>query len=275
MSITTLQKPKYEVRGQSLTLPYEIVQLGVNDGGLGRDVVERTNEAFKGDQNVELDISGLGRNRPIGYSNIFRRYAWAQEARNLAPELFLPNPALYVALLQNGAVPDVNITYEDLGIVINDPKGLNHELKQHLLKQLKDRGIDAKLPIEIHDFKTMKDDNFLCGLRLDLADDVDVREFPGKLGESGIKIYFADNGLRRLYRGRGLGLDADDDSLPVSNEAGRVSFVKGAAPKNLETTLAEIEALKRKRVAELEAAHKITMDEANARFKQAMKVYKG
>ena len=61
-----LANPEYQIIGQPLTLPYKVVQLGLNDDGLGKEVVARTNEKYRGNEHVELNISSLGRNKPIG-----------------------------------------------------------------------------------------------------------------------------------------------------------------------------------------------------------------
>ncbi|HLC62221.1 MAG TPA: hypothetical protein VJI52_04350, partial [Candidatus Nanoarchaeia archaeon] len=80
-----------------------------------------------------------------------------------------------------------------------------------------------------------------------------VTGFPREVGEGGRTLYTAQDGLRRVYRSRDLYLDADNDGLPDSNEAGRVSFVKGAAPQNLEARLTEIRAERDRQSADVDA----------------------
>ncbi len=62
------------------------------------------------------------------------------------------------------------------------------------------------------------------------------------MGGGNRTLYTARDGLRGVSRNRDLGLSANSDYLPYANVAGRVSFVRGAAPQNLEAALGAVEA---------------------------------
>lgn len=131
---------------------------------------------------------------------------------------------------------------DDAGLVASERKGPNEQYRQHLLSQLRERGIQLPFPILFDRLKLEKDGNFPSGLRFDLADEESVAHHDPNVPQYG--------GLRRLYRYWDLVLNADFVSLPYSYMAGRVSFVKVVAPQNLEAAVAEIEALNRRYTAE-------------------------
>jgi len=255
-------QPKYEIKGQPLIPVPEIFQL-INDA-LGKDVVSLMNERYAGNNNVVLDISNLAENQPIGFSNPYRRFALGPIVRELAGnDVQLLTPALSELALKHGILPDAKSTYEDLAVVVYSTKGANAQLTQHLVDQARGIG-EVKFPVVIYGLQTVKDDTFPNGLRFDLGDvavaytvpilsketgrfdasdsDLVKTGFPSKLGEGSRTLYTAKGGLLRVYRNRNLGLGAGSDSLPDSIEAGRVSFVKGVAPQNLEAALGAVEA---------------------------------
>lgn len=290
-------QPKYVTEGVRL-VPQEVEQLlqsypdlfQLRNNELGREAVRIVNDGYKGNKYVVLDISRLKDGQPIGHSNPYRRWALGPVVRGLlGNDVELLNPAQSEQALKSGKLPDATSTYEDLGVVVyslNDP---NDKLAQHLVNQAKERGVEIKFPMVFYHLKTAKDDKddkFPHGLRLDL-DDIAVayhvpilsnptsrfkstyqslvqNGFPSEVGEGDRTLYTAQEGLRRLYRNRDSGLNANDDDLPHSDEAGRVSFVKkGASPQNLEA-LAKLSAERERQIAEVEA-----------RFGRAMKVMSG
>ena len=168
--------------------------------------------------------------------------------------------------------------YEDLGVVAYKKAGPNEQLKRHLIDQARERGIPIEFPILFYRLKTVKDDRFVesRGLRLDLDDAEDVAfhapvlaEKPGCfdfhdpnltklglplkvdefIGPQGRKksifdnperrLYVADSGLRDFVRHKDLNLVADNPSLLISGDAGRISFLVGEIPQNLEDTIAK------------------------------------
>jgi hypothetical protein len=243
------------------------------------------NDRFKGNDYVVLKDLGK-ENQPIGYSNPYRRWAVGPVVRELlGNDVELLTPAMSEQVLKSGKLPDATSTYEDLGIVVYSLNGPNHEIANHLVNQAKERGVEVKFPMVLYHLKTARDAKFPDGLRLDL-DDIAVayhvpillnptsrfksfksddkglvqNGFPSEVGEGDrtlyTALYTAKEGLRRLYRGRGLFLGADSDSLPDSDEAGRVSFMrKGVAPQNLEARLAGLKALRETQIAEVEAKY--------------------
>ncbi len=258
---------QYKILGESLVNVPKIFQLGINDDGLGREAVKVMKERFGDHPYLEVVAQ---KNQPIQGSNPYIRFALGPIARELyGNNIQLISPAISELALRNGKLPDAANTCEDLGVVVYSLNGPNEQLAKHLVEQAKERNIKVKFPMVFYGLKTVKDNRFdkPYGLRLDLDDiavayhvpilskdtgsfksndsSLVVNGFPSKLGEGDRTLYTAQEGLRRLYRGCGLGLGAGVIDLPGGNEAGRVSFVKGASPQNLEAAVAEIEALKR------------------------------
>ena len=260
-------QPKYEIKGQPLIAVPEIFQLIYNE--LGRDAVRLMNERYAGNNKVVLDISSLAENQPIGFSNPYRRFALGPIIRELygkdadGKTLQLLTPALSELALRHDTLPDARSTYEDLAVVVYSIKGANAQLARHLVDQARGMG-KVKFPVVIYGLQTVKDDSFPNGLRFDLGDiavayhipilsrgtrnfdafdpELVKTGFPGKLGDGSRTLYTANDGLRRVSRLRDLNLDANYGNLVDSYVAGRVSFVRGKAPQNLEAALGAIEA---------------------------------
>ena len=172
--------------------------------------------------------------------------------------LQLLTPALSELALKHGTLPDAGSTYEDLAVVVYSIKEPNAQLAQRLVDQAKERG-KVNFPVVIYGLQTVKDDSFPDGLRFDLGDvavaytvpilsretgNFDAADpslvktgFPSKLGSGNRTLSTEKQGLLRVFRGRDLYLYTSSVILHVSNEAGRVSFVRGAAPQNLEAAL--------------------------------------
>jgi len=269
---------KYEIKGRPLIVVPEIFQLRYDP--LGKDAIGLMNEKYAGNNHVVLDISGLAENQPIGFSNVYRRFAlgpiveglYGKDADGKTVQLLTPTQSELA--LKHGTLPDARNTYEDLAVVVYSTEGANAQLAQHLVKQAGGMG-KVNFPMVIYGLKTVKDDSFPDGLRLDLGDvavachvpilsrdtgNFDASDpelvktgFPSKLGEGSRTLYTAKDGLRGVLRDRDLVLGAVDGILPVSNEAGRVSFVMGAAPQNLEAALEAVEAEVRRQKAAIEA----------------------
>ena len=200
----------------------------------------------------------------------------------------LLTPILSELALKHGTLPDAKSTFEELGFAVFSLERPNYQLARHLIDQAKASGLGIQLPMVFYGLKTVKDDNFADsrGLKFDFAEDtvgyhVSVLSkltgkfkstdpslvqngFPSDLGEGDRTLYTAKDGLGRVYRNRILNLYASFDDLPGWGEAGRVSFVKGEAPQNLEAALKAIEAEKRRQE-----------ETVAQRFEQAMKLMKG
>mgnify|MGYP001569946050 CR=1 FL=1 len=284
-------QPRYVTQDVAL-IPQEVETLfprifQLRNDELGREAVRIMNDRFKGNDYVVLNKLGE-KNQPIGYSNPYRRWAIGPVIREiLGNDVELLTPAVSEQALRSGKLPDATSTYEDLGIVVYSLNGPNDKLAQHLVAQAKERGVEVKLPMVFYHLKTARDDKFSDGLRLDL-DDIAVayhvpilsnpssrfksddkglvqNGFPSEVGEGDRTLYIAQEGLGRLYRYRVLDLDANNDNLPYSDGAGRVSFMrKGVAPQNLEARLADLKALRETQIAEVEA-----------RFGKAMQIMTG
>lgn len=108
--VTAQTQPKYEIRVEPLR----------NDE-LGIGAVRLMNEGFKGYKSVELDISHLGNNQLIGYSNPYRRGVLERLLRN---DVKFLTPALYEEALKSGKLPYARGIYEDLGIVVYSLDGM-------------------------------------------------------------------------------------------------------------------------------------------------------
>ena len=287
----------YKIQGQLLIEVPRIFQLGNSASDpditkLTEEAVKWMNSDFKGVGYVELDISDLGKNQPLGYSNLYRRWALGTRARELygkdseGREIQLLTPAPSELALKEGTLPDAKSTYEDLAVAVYSTKGPNAQLAQHLVSQAKERGMQVEFPMVFYHLKTVKDDSFENGLRLDF-DDIGVgypvpilsketgkfdsndpelikTGFPRELGEGSRTLYTRKDGLSRVCRYRSLNLYAVNDYLPNSIVAGRVSFIKGVAPQNLDAALKAIETEKRRQEGAI-----------SPRFEQAMKLMKG
>lgn len=248
---------RYNILGEPLVDSPEIFQLGRNDDGLGREAVKVMKKRFGDHKYLQVVVQ---KKQPIQGSNPYIRFALGHIARELyGNNIQLISPAISELALRNGKLPDAANTYEDLGVVVYSLKGPNEQLAKHLVEKAKERNIEVKFPMVFHGLKTVTDDKFPDGLRLDLDDiavayhvpillqgtskfksndsSLVVNGFPSKLGEGDRTLYTAKDGLRGLCRGRDLGIGAFIVDLPYSSEAGRVSFVKGAALQNLEEKL--------------------------------------
>ena len=275
-------QPKYVTQDVALT-PQEVDALfprifQLRNDELGKEAVRIINDRFKGNDYVVLKNLGI-ENQPIGYSNPYRRWALGPAVRELlGRDVELLTPAVSEQALRSGKLPDAASTYEDLGIVVYSLNGSNDKLAQHLIAQAKERGVETRFPMVFYHLKTAKDDKFPYGLRMDLDDNAVVYHapilasqtskfksdnkglvqtgLPDEVEEGDRTLYTARDGLRRLHRVRDLVLSANNDRLPFSYEAGRVSFVKkGAAPQNLETRLVDLNAERERQIAEVEARY--------------------
>ena len=237
LKMQTATAKQYQVQGHSL-MPAEVEALfptlfQLKNNELGREAVRIVNDRYKGNDNVVLDVSRLKDGQPIGYSNSYRRWAIGPVVRELmGNDVELLTPAVSEQALKSGKLPDAASTYEDLGVVVYSLNGPNDKLAQHLVAQAKERGIEAKFPLVFYHLKTVPDDKFPDGLRLDL-DDIAVvyhapilgnqtsrfksdnkglvqKGLPDEVGEGDRTLYTAQEGLWRLYRGRDLDLGASE-----------------------------------------------------------------
>ena len=282
MTIVQTQ-PKYATQDIAL-VPREVEALfpsifQLKNDELGKEAVRIMNDRFKGNDYVVLKNLG-NENQPVAHSNPYRRWALGPIVRELKREVGdnveLLTPAVSEQALRSGRLPDVTSTYEDLGVVVYSLNGPNDKLAQHLVNQARERGFVAKSPMVFYHLKTARDGKFPDGLRLDLDDNAVIYHasilsnhtsnfkadnkglaqtgLPDEVGEGNRILYTAQEGLRGLYRDRDSGLNANDDNLPYSIEAGRVSFMrKGAAPQNLEARLGELNAERERQIQEVEA----------------------
>lgn len=277
---------KYIIQAHSLADVPEIFQLRNDE--LGADALRLMKERFGYHKYLQVVVPDR-KNQPIKGSNSYIRFALGPIVKELyGNNIQLISPAISEIALKYGKLSDATSTYEDLGVVVYSLKGPNEQLAKHLVEKARERGMDVgKFPIVFHGLKTVRDNKFPDGLRLDL-DDIAVayhvpilskktssfkstdsnlvqNGFPRKL-EKGYRILYTTNsGLRRIHRDGCLNLDASGNDLPYSNDAGRVSFVKnGTSPQNLETALAKLEAERKKQIAQVDK-----------RFKRAMEIMNG
>ena len=217
-----------------------------------------------------------GNGMPMRGSNSFIRYSIGPIVeKESGGRLRLITPAISEEIIaeamkafMNGdrrLLDKIKSFYEDPGVIVYGAEGPNEALRQNLLPQLKERGIE--LPAVVHGLVTVIDDKYTesKGLKFDLADaenvayhapillegtskfrhddpSLVVNGLPSKLGEGDRTLYTAKGGLVRLFRGGGLDLNADGDILAGSDGVGRVNFV-GVAPQNLSPAIAELEVI--------------------------------
>ena len=261
MAVQERQK-EYHIDTRPIARPAipEIFMLKYDE--LGRDAVALMNERFEGIPSVELSTSNLQKGKPIGYSNLFRRYALGDIVREITGCNIRPitpaesEIALDTYLSSNGIYgfeEDPRTFYEDLGIVLYTKPSSNEQLRQHILKQAEERGLEVRLPALATSLSTVKDSKFEYGVRLDIrageiyhayhdpilseapntfnTDDPELVKtgLPSKLGSGTRTLYTSNSGLGRFGRDRNLVLDADVSFiLPDSIVASRVNFVKFA-----------------------------------------------
>ncbi len=191
---------------------------------------------------------------------------------------------------------DLKGTYEDSAIVLRSEKDPNSYLAKKLIKQIKARNSRIKMPVMIPligleletdsnsdyglSFKLRKDTEIIYAPILNTetanfsSEDIDKKTgLPKKLGNGNRTLYTRQEGLRRLYLDRDLGLDSYYGVLLAgSYDYGRVVVVSGeaASQKFLEPYLSKLEQQRTSKEKELEnkfANAKQTIDQA---YKQAI-----
>lgn len=245
----------YEPERSPINAP-EIFQLRNDE--CGREAVRLMNERFSGNNNVVLDISDLAENEPIGNSNIYRMFALGPIVReSYDNDMRLISPIISEIALRNGRLSDAASKYNDLGVVVYNLSGPNRELATHLYARRIEIDKKLKLPAVFYGLKTVKDDKFPDGLRLDLDDiatayhvpilskgeskldsnnqGLVVTGFPSQVGEGNRILYAGKSGLRRFYRDEELSLDAGLENLSESNKNSQISFIKIVPSDDLET----------------------------------------
>jgi len=281
---TVATQKSYQDQGRLLISPEdrklfpEVFQFSNNERG--RDVLKLMREKY-GDNHLLRVTVPSEEGAPIQGSNIYIKSAVIPIVRELTNENIRHlTPALSEKALRYGILPDATSTYEDLGAVVHSLKDPNSQLAKHLVAQAREAGVNIEFPMVFPYLVAVPDNKFPGGLRLDLdtkamIDDLGiayhepslrkggqfkpddprlvVTGFPSEVGEGNRTLYTAQDGLRWVYRSRDLYLNAYDVNLPYSNEAGRVSFVKGAAPQNLEARLTEIRAERDRQSADVDA----------------------
>lgn len=283
MSTTTTQK-SYQLQGRLLISPEdrklfpEVFQFSNNERG--RDVLKLMKERYGDNPFLRVTVPSE-EGAPIQGSNIYIKSAVIPIVRELTNEnIGHLTPALSEKALRYGILPDATSTYEDLGAAVHSLKDPNSQLANHLAAQAREAGVNVEFPMVFPYLVAMKDDKFPGGLRLDLDTKsvIDglgiayhepslrkggqfkssdpkllVTGFPSEVEEGDRTLYTEQEGLRRLYRDWDSDLYAYVDDLPVSLVAGRVSFVKGAAPQNLESRLVDLRAEMDRQAADVDA----------------------
>jgi len=228
--------PNYRLNG-NLIQRVEAPVIGnlVNDE-LGKLVLAKLNERFKGVPNIEFTRE-FKKDQPITHSNVPRVLAIDQILKEEGLDIHVLS--LEEVVRYQNAIPERGTTYSDTNSVIIYPKeGSNEDLRQKAL-QLVGKSF-TEVPLVVSGLGVERADNNL-GFTFTQTDHVLVREAPyltkdcmvalnedGKLVESdqdvSVWIPSDQSGLRRLARSRGLVVSSSSDGLAVSDDCGRVQL---------------------------------------------------
>lgn len=233
-TITPAERKNYPITGgvSIYQLAPKYIQLGDPSAGefnveLAKDTDRVVREKYG---NHPFLPARIGKNGTLLGSNSFTLFTYGPEAEKLHGQGLRHIDYKTLKAIVEQSKSDTSLKkmlstfYDDGGLVASEAKGPNEKYKQHLLSQLNERGVQLSFPIVFDRLKVEKDDDFPGGLRFDLADEESVAYHDPAIQQFG--------GLGRLCRNWVLYLSADNVDLPGSNVAGRVSFVKGAAPQN-------------------------------------------
>ena len=200
---------------------------------LGKEVLAKHNERFKGIINVE-DTTKYKKGQPISYSNVPRVLSYNQILRELATSLHVLSPEEVVQFWD--ALPERDTTYADTNsIAVYSTEGPNEDLRGEVLRLL---SLKPTTPLKISGLGVNRADNNK-GFTFTREDTTQVAEAPylrqdgrvsyenGQLvaSEQGTPIWTTQSGLRGFYRGRSDRLVAGIDVLVYSNETGRVQIL--------------------------------------------------
>ena len=239
---------KYQLKGNPVVDVPVIGNLVYDD--LGKEVVAKFNERFKGVKGVEYTHKHKT-GEPISYSNVPRVLGMNQELREITED--------NIALLTSeqvvrfwGVIPERNSTYADTNEILLYPtEGPNEELRQNVLRLTEK---NSKHPLIVSGLGVVCTDNDI-GFSFVGTDYMSVIEAPylqrdGKVqhdetlgnlvsANSGVSVWTPDNqaGLWRLCRSRGEGMNAGCGSLLVSNSDGRVQILQD--PKGLDEKISD------------------------------------
>ena len=246
--------------------------------GLGKEVIAKLNERFKGVKNIEYTQKHK-KDEPISYSNVPRALSINSILRQIT------NGNIRILSYKDvvrywDSIPDISSTYADTdSIVIYPNSGPNEDLRQKALSLM---GKDSKLPLIASGLDVERADNGY-GFTFKGTDYMRSVEAPflgndGKLAYDpskdelvssyeGVSIWTPNDqsGLRRLCRDWYDVLDARDGSLLGASVAGRVQLISGeATSKNFESYIAQFkaeEAKTKERLVRIQRAQAILMGE--------------
>ncbi len=247
-----MNKTQYHLQGNPVVQPQVPVVGNLIYDDLGQLVLARLNEAFRGVRGIE-DTTKYNQNQPIMFSNIPRALYIAHLLRTDQEILAMTKGTLKVLNDEEvieywQAIPDRSSTYADTdGISLFPKEGHNEELRQKTLKLLGKKPSQVKIPLIVSGLKPVKDTSTQDGFTFEGTDFLKAREAPylrkdcrviydpaiqdlreAKEGEKGVYVWTPSDqsGLRRLCRGRFENLDAWDEVLLCSDEAGRVQLLQ-------------------------------------------------
>ena len=237
---------------------------------LGTDAVGLMNERFRDNRHIVIDTS---ENSPYdrayedagpGWLNDYQRYALGPIIGELlGTKIQLLNPQLSELALKYDKNSVHDGFREPLGVAVFSLTGPKELLARHLVAQAKERGFETEFPLVFYGLKTIKDDRFPDGLRLDLdevggfAYSVPILSrtgefehqdpslvkngFPSVLyeGQDTRRRYLTTNphGLQGLSRERYYTISAHGSDLKIINSNTRLTFIIEPTSPNLEARL--------------------------------------
>jgi len=244
----------YQLRGNPVIQVVPVMGNLIYDE-LGKEVLTRHNENFKGKRNIE-DNFDYKEGQPLAFSNTPRVLSYAQILRERFPGLGIRGLKDFEVVQYWNAIPEKGSTYADTNSIVIFPKeGPNEDLRQKVLGII---GKKSKLPLVVSGLGVEKADNNY-GFTFVGTDFTEAKEAPyikqdGKVSfngkelvqsEEGVNVRTPDSqsGLRWLYRDWSVGLDAWGGDLLGSYVPGRVQVIQDlqGRTENLEVLAKSLE----------------------------------
>jgi hypothetical protein len=236
---------------------------------LGKEVLAKHIEKFK--ESPVVDNHKYDDGEPLSYSNTPRVLSYNQILRGIDPSLHVLSPEEVVQYWNS--LPDRDDSYADTNSVAVYPnEGPNENLRKRVLELLGKE--QTELPLTVSGLGVEPSDNEQ-GFNFTETDNLQAKEAhyleqDGKViydlekgliqSDEGVRILIPDsqNGLRRLYRGRSVGLNARGDYLLNAVDAGRVQIAQNFSGNiaDLEAKLKYLEGQKTEQIEEIEMRYK-------------------
>lgn len=258
-----METKDYQLKGNPVIQAVLIVGNLVYDKLVGKEVLAKHNEKFRGIKNIE-DTNDYKEGQPISFSNIPRFLDYVQILRERFPELGIRGLSDVEVVQYWNAIPERDSTYADTNSIVIFPKeGSNEDLRQRVLGII---GKKSKLPLVVSGLGVEKADNNY-GFTFIETPYIETKEAPylkknGKVSfngkelvssEEGVNVWVSDgqSGLRRFFRYGSDGLGAGGGNLLNSDGSGRVQVIQNpqGCAENLDSLVKQLQEQKDKQIA--------------------------